>query len=100
MALETQDPFNLILALYSGITRTFKPLSFPELADIYKTGGFTYSVRNPIDKLDCIPEEVDNDQHPKRGLFKTFGRPANKSAFSSSSSTRRSCARRCLKSRK
>ena len=68
MALETQDPFNLILALYSGITRTFKPLSFPELADIYKTSGFTYSVRNPIDKLDCIPEEVEMTNTQRRAF--------------------------------
>ncbi len=58
MAAETQDPFNFILALYSGIARTFRPLSFPEQADLYKTGGFTYSVRTPVDRLDCTSEVV------------------------------------------
>ena len=58
MAAETEDPFSFILALYSGIARTFRPLSFPEQADLYKTGGFTYSVRTPVDRLDCTSEVV------------------------------------------
>jgi hypothetical protein len=58
MAAETWDPFNFILALYSGIARKFRPLSFPEETDLYKTGGFTYSIRAPVDTLDCTSEVV------------------------------------------
>ena len=62
-----KTPSTSILAVF-GITRSFKPLSFPELADIYKTSGFTYSVRNPIDKLDCIPEDVEMTNTQRRAF--------------------------------
>ena len=71
MAAETRDPFNLILALYSGITRTFKPLSFPEQGDKYKIGGFTFSVRNPIDTLDCFPGMIEMS-HIQRRAFQNI----------------------------
>ena len=68
MAAETRDPFNIILALYSGITRTFLPLSFPKQADLYKTGGFTYSVRAPVDTLDCTSQVVTMSSRQARAF--------------------------------
>ena len=54
MAWSSGDPFNGVLAAYFGLKRAFVPLTnLPGQSDEYRTGGFTFSRRNPLSQLDC-----------------------------------------------
>ena len=54
MAWVSGDPFNFILATYFGLKRSFVPLkNLPGQADEYRPGGFTFSMRDPLNRLKC-----------------------------------------------
>ena len=69
MAWASWDPFNILLAFYFRLKRSFKPvIKKTREIETYHKGGFIESHVNPIKDIECKPQQATLSRRNKRYL--------------------------------
>ena len=69
MAWSTVDIQTILKAIYFGIMRLFGPHGVVQgTRDRYVPGGFTYSIQNPLDSMECAPDTCELNWTQRRAF--------------------------------